>query len=478
MSRRLPRHTVPVRTATLAWIVACALALALAVPSYAAGGASAQSGQSGRSARPNVFLIVIDTLRADHLSAYGYERETSPHLDRLASEGTLYERTIADAPWTLPSHASLFTGLFVRDHDTQSNHLTLDERYETLAERLTAAGYHTGGFSNNVWTNPTSGLEQGFQTFEELWREQPSRGEGISRDVPTEDMGADLANRKIFSWLDGLEDDEPFFVFINYFEPHLPYRPTEPFDDDFLPEGIDEGTVRRLRSFYSPREYGYILHVPWMKVSDRDLQVLTSLYDGEIAYVDSKIGELVAGLRKRGLADDTVLVITSDHGEHLGEHHMLGHKFSVYEPLLHVPLIVWGPGHIPAGRRVATPVQSHRIYGTVLDLAGLRDPERPSDRPLPVEDEESPGFTFSQLAYPKIFLDVAKRKIPGCKTDAFERALDTVRGPQYKLISGSDGSEELYDLQEDPGETKNLAGSQPKVLERLRTALVEFLRGS
>ena len=356
----------------------------------------------------------------------------------------------------------------------------LDERYETLAERLAAAGYHTGGFSNNVWTNPTSGLEQGFQTFEELWREQTSRNEGISKDVPTDDMGAAQTNRDIFAWLDGLDrqqDDRPFFVFINYFEPHLPYRPTEPFDDDFLPDGVDQGTVRRLRSFYSPREYGYILNVPWMKVPDRDLEILTALYDGEIAYVDSKIGELVEGLRKRGLADDTVLVITSDHGEHLGEHHLLSHKFSVYEPLLHVPLIVWGPGRIPAGRRVASQVQSHRIYGTVLDLAGLADPERPSDRPLPAEDETDPGFTFSQLAYPKIFLEVVHDKIPGWKTDAVERALDAVRGPRYKLISGSDGGEELYDLVADPGETKNLADAKPAELERLRKALNAFLRG-
>jgi len=479
---RMPRsRRSPDRARLRIWIGACAclLALVLAVSAPVAGAPpkAKAAGDRGSTGRPNVFLIVIDTLRADHLSAYGYERKTSPHLDELATEGTLYEQVVADAPWTLPSHASLFTGLSVRDHDTQSNHPVLDERYETLAERLAASGYHTGGFSNNVWTNPSSGLEQGFQTFEELWREQEVREDGISRDVPTSDMGADRTNRDIFSWLDELKDEKPFFVFINYFEPHLPYRPTKPFDDDFLPEGIDQGTVRRLRSFYSPREYGYILNVPWMKVSGRDLTVLTGLYDGEIAYVDSKIGELVEGLRRRGLADDTVLVITSDHGEHLGEHHLLSHKFSVYEPLLHVPLIVWGPGRIPAGRRVASQVQSHRIYGTVLDLAGLGDPKRPSDRPLPVTDEDSPGFTFSQLAYPRTFLDVAHKKIPGWKTDAVERALDTVRGPRYKLISGSDGSEELYDLVADPGETKNLVGSKPDELERLRKALGAFLRG-
>ncbi len=466
---------MPFRLALLA--AGClVLASPATAPAHAAAPAAHPSPPShpAGARRPNVFLIVIDTLRADHLSAYGYDKKTSPHIDALAAQGTLYEEAISAAPWTLPSHASLFTGLYVRDHHTSSAHLVLDPSYDTLAERLARAGYHTGGFSNNVWTNPDSGLEQGFQTFEELWRLQKSRTEGISDDDPATDMGAAKTDQDVLSWIDGLKDDKPFFVFINFFEPHLPYRPTKPFDDDFLPPGTPPALVQRMRSFYSPREYGYILNVPWMKVSAGELEVLRGLYDGEIAYVDSKIGELVDGLRARGLADDTVLVITSDHGEHLGENHMLGHKLSVYEPLLHVPLVVWGPGHIPAGQRIAGQVQSFDLFGTILDLAGV---DRGKASKLPGAEAAPETYTFSELAYPQIFLDVIHKQISGWDTSRFARALTTVRGSRYKLISGSDGSEELYDLQADPHETKNLAGSEPKELGRLERVLEEFRQG-
>ncbi len=465
---------MPFRRARLA-----ALCLALIAPAVAtAATAAAAPKPSARPAtsarhRPNVFLIVIDTLRADHLSAYGYDKKTSPHIDELAAQGTLYEQAISAAPWTLPSHASLFTGLYVRDHHTSSAHLTLDPGFDTLAERLARAGYHTGGFSNNVWTNPDSGLEQGFQTFEELWRLQKSRTEGISGDDPASDMGAAKTDHDVLSWIDGLKGDEPFFVFINFFEPHLPYRPTRPFDDDFLPPGTPAALVQRMRSFYSPREYGYILDVPWMKVRAGELEVLRGLYDGEIAYVDSKIGELVDGLRERGLADDTVLVITSDHGEHLGENHMLGHKLSVYEPLLHVPLVLWGPGRIPAGRRIAGQVQSLGLFGTILDLAGVGRGDAPK---LPAAEPRS-GYTFCEYAYPQIFLDVIHEKISGWNASRFARALTAVRGSRYKLISGSDGSRELYDLESDPHETKNLVGAHPKALDELETVLEDFEQG-
>ncbi|MCP4658747.1 MAG: sulfatase-like hydrolase/transferase [bacterium] len=429
----------------------------------------------GAAARPNVFLIVIDTVRADHLSSYGYDRRTSPHIDRLAKEGVLYEDCISASSWTLPAHASLFTGLFPRDHHTTSENWTLDESYDTLAELLREAGYHTGGFSNNVWTNDVSGLKRGFDTFREMWREQADRKRGISFDDPTDDMGAAKTNEEIFAWLDGLPDkNRPFFVFINYFEPHLPYRPTRPHDADFLAKGVDQGTIRRLRSFYSPREYGYILDVPWMKVSAKEIEILTALYDGEIAYVDSIIDQLVKGLGSRDLLDDTLLVITSDHGEHLGEHHMLGHKLSVYDPLLRVPLILWNPGRIPAGVRITTQVQAHDVFGTILDVTGVRDGVLPR---LPFEDRAH-DYTFAELAYPRIFLEVIAKEIPGWDAGAFARSLKAVRGQRYKLIWSSDERPELYDVVDDPDESRNLAGTQPAVLEKMQKVLESFNNGT
>jgi arylsulfatase A-like enzyme len=427
--------------------------------------------------RPNVLLIVIDTARADHFSAYGYPRATSPNIDRLAAEGTLYERAISAASWTLPAHASLFTGLQARDHGTDGNHWTLEASFDTLAERLRRAGYRTGGFSNNVWTNDTSGLKQGFETFEEMWQEQKSRGENITLDDPGNDMGAAKTNERIFAWLDGRSDRRPFFAFVNYFEPHMPYRPTAPYDDDFLPAGVAAADLKRLRSFYSPQEYAYILRVPTIRIDEGVLATLVGLYDGEIAYVDSVIGNLVEGLRSRKLLDDTLIVITSDHGEHFGEHHMLEHKFSLYEPLLHVPLILRAPGRVAANVRIPTPVAAQDLYGSVLELAGVEAGKAPvlPRQALPASDAARLRV-FSELEFPKIFLDVARRKFSGFDIRRLERSLVAVRGPRYKLIAGSDGTLELFDLAADPGENRNIAAEEPGVAAELKAAVDAFVR--
>ncbi|MDA8017378.1 MAG: sulfatase-like hydrolase/transferase [Thermoanaerobaculia bacterium] len=427
---------------------------------------------------PNVLLIVIDTLRADHLSTYGYERKTSPNIDRLASEGTVYENGIAAASWTLPSHASMFTGLFPRDHNTHAEQWTLDERFDTLAERLRAGGYRTAGFSNNVWTNEVSGLKQGFDVFEELFHQQNARVEGISVDDPEADRGARLTNERVLTWIDGRPaDDRPFFVFINYFEPHLPYRPTRPFDQHFLPEHAKPHVVQRLRSFYSPREYGYILRLPFMDVKPQELEILTSLYDAEIAYTDRMLGQLIQGLRQRGVLDDTVIVITSDHGEHLGENHMLSHKLSVYEPLLRVPLLLWNPRRLPEPRRIAQPVQNHDLFGSVLELAGVRHHARTLPLSEPESDTAEASLTFAQIAYPKPFLETIRKKIPAGDTAPFERSLLTVRGPRYKLIEGSDGRVELYDLIDDPLESNDLSTQKKEVVATMKRYLEQFRAG-
>ncbi len=210
-----------------------------------------------------------------------------------------------------------------------------------------------------------------------------------------------------------------------------------------------------------------------MNVSDRELEILTALYDGEIAYVDSVVGELVAGLRSRRLLDDTLLVITSDHGEHLGENRMLSHKLSVYEPLLRVPLILWNPGRIPSGRRIKTQVQAHDVFDSILTITGVGDDSKSA---LPFVDRAR-DFTFAELAYPRIFLEVIRKELAGWDSSAFARALKVVRGQRYKLISGSDGSLELYDLLADPLESRNLAEAEPEVLEEMQKALVSFNKG-
>ena len=451
--------------------------LGLAVLATACGLFSWPAAGKMSEARPNVLLIVIDTVRADHLSAYGYPRPTSPTLAQLAAEGTLYEQAIAAAPWTLPSHASLFTGLPVRDHGTDGNHWTLEARFDTLAEKLLRAGYRTAGFSNNVWTNDVSGLKQGFEVFEELWHGQPSRGANIAHDDPALDMGAAKTNERILAFVDGLDERRPFFAFVNYFEPHMPYRPTRPFDDDFLPADAPAGEVTRLRSFFSPREYAYIMGLPTARIDEPALAILTSLYDGEIAYVDAMLGKLFTALRERRLLDDTIVVVTSDHGEHLGEHHLLEHKFSIYEPLLRVPLILRAPGRVAAGARIATPVALAGLFGTILDLTGVG---RGTSGALPARDVPgvAPVPVVSEMEFPRIFLEVMRNRFPGWDTRKFERSLTALRRGNYKLIAGSDGSAALFDLATDPGEENDLAASRPALVAELQGLLADFARAS
>jgi arylsulfatase A-like enzyme len=226
----------------------------------------------------------------------------------------VYLEARTPAPWTVPAHASLFTGLEPRDHGADSGHLKLDDDLPVLAGRLRDAGYRTQAYVANPWVGKEYGFDRGFDTFDEVWRGvHGTEGE----------MGAGRIVDTIGRWLDwraGNADAraKPFFVFVNFFEPHLPYNPPEEERARFLFPGADPARVERLRRFKNPDEVKAILGL--LQLDDADRAVLSSLYDGEIAYVDRRVGELVDGLKARGLLDDTVVAVTSDHGEMLGEH--------------------------------------------------------------------------------------------------------------------------------------------------------------
>lgn len=436
-------------------------------------GAIALVAGCGRSTRPNVLLIVMDTARSDRLSCYGYARPTTPHVDGIAAEGLLYENCITPGSWTLPAHASLFSGLYPRDHHTDSGNQTLAESFTTLAEELGAAGYQTVGFSNNVWLSKSSGLQQGFAEFHEVWRDH------LGPQFP--DDGAGMTTERVLRWIDARPDPHrPFFLFINYFEPHLPYRPPPPYDRRFLPASADPQEVAMLQSWQHPREVGYILKVPGMAVSPEQFALLEAEYDGEIAYLDSRLGELVAGLRARGLYDSTVVAVTSDHGEHFGDHGLMDHKMSVYDALLRVPLVLRYPPALPHGRRIQAHVQTNDLYPTILRLAGIDRAAPAGSRLLPLEDGESAGreYTFAEFDRPTTFLAVMDKRFPGVDYRAFDRALKAVRGHRYKYIWTSDDRPELYDLGADPGEEHNLVASRPEVLAGLRDVLAAYERGS
>ncbi|HET8947592.1 MAG TPA: sulfatase, partial [Candidatus Polarisedimenticolia bacterium] len=331
--------------------------------------------------RPNILLVVVDTARADRFAAPGNgAAPIAPRIAALGREGAVYLEARTPSPWTLPAHASLFTGLFPSSHGAESGHLRLEDDRPFLAARLQRAGYRTQAYVANPWVGKDYNFQVGFDTFDEVWRAvRGTEGE----------MGAGAIVDKVGRWLDwraGNEDARarPFFLFVNFFEPHLPYNPPEPERSAHLPAGADPERVERLRRFKHPEEVKAILGLTRLDAADR--AVLAALYDGEIAYVDRRIGALVDLLAKHGILDDTVVAVTSDHGEMLGEHDLFDHKLNLFEPVLRIPMVLRFPRRVKAGQRIASPVMLQDLYPTLLALAGV-EPE-PS-----VEARRLPGIT-------------------------------------------------------------------------------------
>jgi arylsulfatase A-like enzyme len=423
-----------------------------------------------KTAHPNVLLVVLDTTRRDRLSTYGHSTETSPALDRVAAEGLVYDQCISAGSWTLPSHASIFTGMYPRDHGTTVENWNLDARFTTLAELLSDDGYATAGFCCNPWIADDTGLLQGFDVVREIWRGR--------KDDRRDEHGAARTTEEVLAWLDARGDSEqPFFAFVNYLEPHTPYRPPQPFRDRFLPPGADPVAVQEVMSWKTPREFGYMLGVPGMEISKEQFAILDGLYDAEVAYQDMRFGELIDGLVARGLLDETLLVVVADHGEQLGEHGMLDHKMSLYEENVHVPLVLRYPPAVPVGR-VGVRVQSHDIFMTVLELAGVDHPAPPDARRLPLHDAEGGRpYAFVGMGRPTVFMELMEREWPGADVRRFDRALRAVQGPRFKYVWASDGERKLYDVVADPAENTDLFGSRPEDAARLDEVLKTFHEG-
>ncbi|MBV6521935.1 MAG: hypothetical protein MNPFHGCM_02079 [Gemmatimonadaceae bacterium] len=345
----------------------------LAVGAAMAGRALQSDGSppgsaSGASGMPNVLLIIFDTVRASSTSLHGYSLRTTPVLDKLARESVVFDRAVATAPWTLPSHCSFFTGRDAQDTSCRWA-APLDSEGTTIAEVLRDRGYRTGAFVANVfYTTRETGLARGFDTwmdFRRTWKEVfcstviaqtgivrnavwgGSLRERISGLVrlrlrgdpkPEHDRKrAEIVNADLLKWVDE-DSGRPFFAFLNYFDAHDPYRAPPPYD-------------RAFPTAPHSREQ----------------------YDGAIAYMDAQLGKLLSELRRRGLLDRTIVVVASDHGEMFGEHELYGHGNSVYWPLLHVPLVLRYPAELASGVRVSTAVSLKDLPATLLDLAGADD---------------------------------------------------------------------------------------------------------
>jgi arylsulfatase A-like enzyme len=420
--------------------------------------------------RPSVVLIVLDCGRADHLSCYGYGRETTPFIDRLAAEGVRFTHMITTAPWTLPAHASLFTGLYSSTHGATDEHKRLEPGRPTLGEILGAAGYATAGFCANPWVAET-GLKRGFEYF---FDHRP-RVRRLARayfgaqqlgDVllSRRDSGGRRTTEAFGRWLDRVPGSRPFFAFVHYNEPHLPFRPPPPYDRSFL-NGTPATRVRTVNQDCNRYIGGDVA------MDAEDFQILTALYDGELRYADHLISRLVDMLARGGRRDDTVLIVTADHGENLGEHGLMSHKFVLTDTLLRIPLVLHAPALLPRGIVSDALVQSTDILPTVTRLLDLPTPPVegvPLAGPqglLPIER----AFTVSERLRPN--LGVFRERYPRFDVGPHDVRKRALRTRTHKYVWFSDGREELYDLVADPGETRDVSDVEPELTRGLRQAL-------
>lgn len=418
-----------------------------------------------RLPRPrNVVLISIDSLRADHLGCYGYPRNTSPRLDALARSGVVFETCLAESSWTLPTHASLLTGVSAGAHGLDHDGLSLPLALPTLAERLSAAGWRTRGFWSGPYLHPLFGFGRGFagDDYEGLlpstrYDSDEFRSSGKARLAPHTDENlqahrASTAEALIDKALEFVDEtaDEPFFLFVHLFDVHYDYvapesswRPFAP-DYDGPIDGLDFATDDTIRADMDPA----------------DLAQLLALYDGEIAFTDAQLGRLLERLAQPDRRADTLIIVTSDHGDEFFEHGEKGHRLSLFEEVVDVPLIMAGAGVADAGRRVSGVTEHTDVVPTILELLGLPAAEFSTGTSL------APALAGGELSADRLGVARLRRSA--------RRRLTAVRGPDWKVvfeIKGPEGVESVacFDLSNDPAEQYPL--DDPELLKLARRAI-------
>ncbi len=434
-----------------------------------------------RGRKPNVLLVVLDCARADHCSVYGYERPTTPVLEQLAAEGTVFEQAISPAGWSLPAHASLFTGLFPSRHGADDQHQRLDVDVPTIPILLALEGYRTIGICGNPWVSRETGLARGFQVFDTLLPIQPGHGSRIRQATGrilrkamlfAENGGSvsgDWATLKAKQWLHRLKGQpQPFFMFVHFNEPHTPHELPLKHRTRFTCDLADKRTVAAVTQDVNEIIAG---SVTW---DADDFRLYSAMYDGGIAYADARLGSIIAAMRDLDLLEDTLIAVTADHGEALGEHGLLGHKCDLYEPLVHVPLVVRYPDAFAPGSRAGMLVQTLDLAPTILDLAGVDRPDAPyvmQGRSLLGTDGQHP-FAVAEQSIPRF--DLFAERFPYFDPAPYERELRAIRREPWKYIWSSDGRHQLYNLDDDPGEQRNLVSVYPDTAGDLHHLLFEW----
>ena len=463
------------------------------------------------SAGRNVLVVVLDTVRKDHLTPYGYDRPTTPTLSAFADEALVYGEAVAQAPWTLPVHASMFTGLYPAEHTATQEAPYLPGDVGTLAEAVSAAGYATACYSSNAWVTPYTRLTAGFDRQDNFFEMLP--GEALSgvaanvwqrvldsrfrwvadrlvevgNDVHEHLAGGDGADSKTPEIIDrvrGFADanaGNDWFAFVNLMDAHLPYYPPAEYREAFAP-GVDPTAVCQ-----NSKEYNSGARA----VDGDEFADIRALYDAEIRHIDAELGRLFDHLRATGQWEDTVVIVCSDHGELHGEHGLYGHEFAVYDPLVNVPLLVKHPA-VDAGR-TDEQVELLDLYDTVLESTAATDavgavgarPFEPGRSLLSAGRDVPDGeYAFVDYHRPVVELNQLETKAAEAGIDVpqesrFHSRMRAARRPDGKYIRNERIPDEAYCLETDPGETDPLdvdgrPGNDDPVVREVRAALERF----
>jgi arylsulfatase A-like enzyme len=381
----------------------------------------------------NVIIYLVDTLRADHLGCYGNREIQTPHIDRFASQGVLFENAYAQASWTKPSTATLLTSTYPSYHDAIKRNDTLTSEISTLAEVLKERGYLTGAFISQVNVSADFGFYQGFDSYLETYY-----------PIKQRPLYAHHMNDFIFPWLKK-NVDNPFFLYIHTNDPHDPYNPPAPYnkmyDDNYA--GSINGSVRTLEDIL----FGNI------KVKPRDIQHLNALYKGEVTINDSAFGKFVEKLKELKLYDRTLIIFTADHGEEFWEHKGVKHALTLYDEVIHIPLMMRLPWNIPAGLKINSPVRTIDVMPTILKLLHFNPPQQCQGKSLIPLIKNKKQHEAKEIY---------------CEEDFGDKVMQSIRKADWKLIYyPKTGLVELFNIKKDHKEQNNLATHYPELIQSL-----------
>lgn len=428
---------------------------------------------AGRITRPNILLIVLDTVRADRLGCYGYDLNTTPNIDAFAADALLFEYAIAPGVWTVPTHASLFSGLAPAAHQATNRRPYIDTEIVTLAELMQSKGYETVCLSNNPWISKKTRMDKGFdiclnpreisqstirKVFKKYFKHLRLRWIRLYSWFD-KDSGAEMTNEIVKTWLSKRESVRPFFLFINYLEVHSPYNPTLECRNLFVEDSKLIDSYRLDQK--TDREWAYTLFKDDY-MSRNQIELSSNLYDGSLYMLDQKFANLLSILSREIDLDRTVVILTADHGEEIGDHERLGHQYSIYNTLTHIPLMIRYPLLIKPDRR-SDPVQLQDLFYTILDIVdipapltaeehgcSLLNPDRISNAETRYCISEYYGGNENQLAH-------ISREFPLAKLDPLSREFLAIYLDKWKAIIPSDGATRLFNIKEDPEENTDLA---------------------